>query len=136
LLGLINMTTKRPRSIKCTIDWCVRCHDHTVVVHIGICVCFGKCYVFMCVCEYGMSAMYVVWRYVFARHRTLFVNSYHTWLVGNSLRIASPKNKFKPPNPTIPFKLELKSTHYVSLRRGPLTLHAKTSLLVAWKFYS
>ncbi len=25
-----------------------------------VCVCFCPCYVFMCVCEYGMSTMYVV----------------------------------------------------------------------------
>jgi len=36
--------------------------------YTDICVCFRPCYVFLCVCEYGMSMMYVVWWYVFAWH--------------------------------------------------------------------
>ncbi len=28
--------------------------------YTSICVCSRPCYVFLCVCEYGMSAMYVV----------------------------------------------------------------------------
>jgi hypothetical protein len=28
--------------------------------YTGICVCSRPCYVFMCVCEYGMLAMYVI----------------------------------------------------------------------------
>jgi hypothetical protein len=42
---------------------------HFQLWYTGICVCSHPCYVFMCVCEYGMSAMYVVWQYIFARHR-------------------------------------------------------------------
>jgi hypothetical protein len=39
---------------------------HFQLWYRGICVCSRPCYVFVCVCEYGMSAMYVVWQYVFA----------------------------------------------------------------------
>jgi hypothetical protein len=50
----------------------------------------------------------------------LFVNSYYTWIV-SSLPIAQ-KNKFKPPNPTIPFNqtIELKTKH-VLYERGTFT---------------
>jgi len=41
---------------------------HFQLWYTGIYVCSCPCYVFVCVCEYGMSAMYVIWWYVFAWH--------------------------------------------------------------------
>jgi len=40
---------------------------HFQLWYTGICVCSRPCYVFLCVCEYDMLVMYVVWRYVFAQ---------------------------------------------------------------------
>jgi len=36
------------------------CYDSTELWYTCICVCSRPCYVFVCVCEYGMSAMSVV----------------------------------------------------------------------------
>jgi len=39
---------------------CMLCGSKGELWYTNICVCFRPCYVFVCVCEYGMSTMYVV----------------------------------------------------------------------------
>jgi hypothetical protein len=78
--------------------------------YTGICVCSSPCYVFLCVCEYDMSTMYVVWWYVFAQ-QCAFSPFWDTNIPPTSMKCIIMVDSFED----IPTSIPLNSFHVVIL---------------------